>query len=414
MNYISRPYYLRQLGRWRDRDVIKVITGVRRCGKSTVLQMFRDELRKTGVSDGQMIVLNFDDPDTPEFPTWRDVWNYIKPRLKTNVRMYVFLDEVQRISEFEKLVDGLHSRKDMDVYVTGSNAYLLSGELATFLSGRYVELKMQPLSFREYCDAVGGEGDYARKYMDYLRRSSFPYAVSFGMDMGLVGDYLDGIYNTVLVKDVLRRKRLSDAGLVDRIARFLFDNIGNVTSLRNIAGSLSAGGVKTNGNTVEGYVDALCDAFLFRKAERYDIRGRELLSSGCKYYAADIGLRYRLSGNRAGDSGRVLENIVYLELLRRSNNVLVGQHDGREVDFVTRDGDVMRYYQVSESVRDEATRNREFAPLMAIRDHHPKTLITLDEDLPSSLNGIRQVNAYDFLLNDLTRMAHDGVRYSLD
>ncbi len=180
--------------------------------------------------------------------------------------------------------------------------------------------------------------------------------------------------------------------------RFLFDNIGNLTSLRNIASSLSASGVKTNGNTVEGYVDALCDAYLFRKAERYDIRRRELLSSGCKYHAADIGLRYRLSGNRAGDSGRVLENVVYLELLRRSGNVLVGQHDGREVDFVTRDGDDIRYYQVAETVRGEATRDRVFAPLLAIRDYHPKTLTTLDEDLPYSLNGVRQVNAYDFLL----------------
>ena len=201
-----------------------------------------------------------------------------------------------------------------------------------------------------------------------------------------------------MVKDVLRRKKLSDAGLVDRIARFLFDNIGNITSLRNIAGSLSAGGLRTNGNTVEGYVDALCDAFLFRKAERYDIRGRELLSSGCKYYAADIGLRYRLSGNRAGDSGRILENIVYLELLRRSGNVFVGRLDGREVDFITRDGDALHYYQVSESVRDAKTREREFAPLLAIRDHHPKTLLTLDEDPPSSLDGIRQLNAYEFLL----------------
>ena len=398
MDYIGRPYYVQQLERWRDRDLIKVVTGVRRCGKSTVLEMFRTRLRETGVSDDQMVVLNFEDPDTPEFPTWRAVWNYIKPRLNANATTYVFLDEIQRVPEFEKLVDGLHSRKNIDVYITGSNAYLLSGELATYLSGRYVEVKMQPLSFREYCDAVGGEGDYARKYTDYLRRSSFPYAVSLGKDAGLVGDYLDGIYNTVLVKDVLRRKRLSDAGLVDRIARFLFDNIGNVTSLRNIASSLSAGGAKTNANTVEGYVVALCDAFLFRKAERYDIRGRELLSSGCKYYAADIGLRYRLSGNRAGDSGRVLENVVFLELLRRSNNVLVGQHDGREVDFVTRDGDDIRYYQVAETVRDAVTREREFASLMAIRDHYPKTIVTLDEDLSSTFNGIRQVNAFDFLL----------------
>ena len=400
MDYIARPYYVQQLERWKDRDVIKVVTGVRRCGKSTVLEMFRAKLRENGIADSQMIVLNFEDPDTPDFTTWRDVWNYIKPLLNTKGHSYVFLDEIQRVPEFEKLVDGLHSCKNIDVYITGSNAYLLSGELATFLSGRYVELKMQPLSFKEYCNAAGGDGDYARKYMDYLRRSSFPYAVSLGMDAGLVGDYLDGIYNTVLVKDVLRRKKLADAGLVDRIARFLFDNIGNVTSLRNIAGSLSAGGAKTNGNTVVGYVDALCDAFLFRKAQRYDIRGRELLSSGCKYYAADIGLRYRLSGNKAGDSGRILENVIYLELLRRSGNVLVGQQDEREVDFVTRDGDDIRYYQVSETVRGETTREREFAPLLSIHDHYPKTLITLDEDLPSSLNGIRQVNAYDFLLNE--------------
>ena len=398
MDYINRPYYLQQLKRWKDHDLIKVVTGVRRCGKSTVLEMFRRELRRDGVADSQLVALNFEDPDTPEYSTWRDAWEYIKSRLATNGKTYVFLDEVQRVPDFEKLVDGLHSRKDIDVYITGSNAYLLSGDLATYLSGRYVELKMQPLSFREYCDAVGGDGDYARKYVDYLRGSSFPYAVALGRDAALVGDYLDGIYNTVLVKDVLRRKKLSDAGLVDRIARFLFDNIGNIASLRNIAGSLSAGGAKTNGNTVEGYVDSLCDAFLFRKAQRFDIRGRELLSSGCKYYAADIGLRYRLSGNRPDDSGRILENVVYLELLRRSNNVLVGQHDGREVDFVTRDGDDIRYYQVAETVRDPATREREYASLLAIRDHYPKTLITLDEDLPASLNGVRQINAYDFLL----------------
>ena len=397
---IARPDYLRQLERWKDYDVVKVVTGVRRCGKSTVLEMFRSALAKVGTGPERMVALNFEDPDTPEFATWREAWEYIKARLASGEKTYVFLDEVQRVPEFEKLVDGLHARKDVDVYVTGSNAYWLSGELATYLSGRYVEVKMQPLSFREYCSAVGGTGDCARKYVDYLRFSSFPYAVALDRDAGLVGDYLDGIYNTVLVKDVLRRKQRSDAALVDRIARFLFDNIGNVTSLRNIAGALSARGAKTNATTVEGYVEALCDAFLFRKAQRWDIRGRELLSGGCKYYAADIGLRYRLSGNRAGDSGRVLENVVYLELLRRSGNVLVGRHGEREVDFVTRDGDDIRYWQVAATVRDETTRAREFAPLLAIRDHYPKTLITLDEDLPSSLDGIRQVNAYDFLLGN--------------
>lgn len=398
MTYIDRPFYTHWLERWRDHDLIKVVTGIRRCGKSTLLALFRKKLAESGVSEKQMVVLNFEDPDTPAFDTWRDIWNDIKLRLSKHERTYIFLDEVQRIPQFERLVDGLHARADIDVYITGSNAYMLSGELATYLSGRYVGLRMQPLSFREYCTAVGAQGDYAAQYLDYLRFSSFPYAVSLGRDAGLVGTYLDGIYNTVLVKDVLQRRRLSDAGLVDRIARYLFDNIGNVTSLRNIAGSLSTGGMKTNGTTVESYVAALCDAFLFWKAERYDIRGRELLSSGCKYYASDIGLRYRLLGNRSGDSGHILESVVYLELLRRSRNVMVGQHGGREVDFVTRDGDDVRYYQVAETVRDAATREREFAPLLSIRDHHPKTLITLDMDLPADNNGVRQINAYDFLL----------------
>lgn len=400
MEYIKRPVYTQWLEKWKDHDLIKVVTGIRRCGKSTLLELFRKTLADSGIAESQMVVLNFEDPDTPEFATWRDIWNHVKPRLSKSGRTYVFLDEVQRIPQFEKLVDGLHARKNIDVYVTGSNAYMLSGELATYLSGRYVELKMQPLSFREYCDAVGAHGDYARRYLNYLRFSSFPYAVSFGEDTSLANAYLDGIYNTVLIKDVLQRRRLSDTGLVDRIARYLFDNIGNMTSLRNIAASLSTSGLKTNANTVEGYVKALCDAFLFWKAERYDIRGRDILASGCKYYVSDIGLRYRLLGNRAGDTGHVLENVVYLELLRRSQNVLVGQHGNRKIDFVTRDGNDVRYYQVAETVRDEKTREREFAPLMAIRDHHPKTLITLDMDLPADSDGIRQVNAYDFLLGD--------------
>lgn len=398
MELVDRPYYLNRLLKWRDHDLIKVVTGVRRSGKSTLLELLRRRLRESGVVEAQLVTVNFEDPDLPVFADWQEAWRYIRPSIKKNRRTYVFLDEPQRLDEFEKLVDGLATLKGVDVYVTGSNAYMLSGDLATYLSGRYVEIHMQPYSFREYCDARRANGDYPRLYADYIRNSSFPYALALRQDSEMIGDYLDGIYNTVLVKDVLKRKKLSDAGLVDRTARFLFDNIGNVSSLRNIAGSLNALGAKTNGNTVDGYVEALCDAYLFRKAERYDIRGKEILSSGCKYYAADLGLRYRLSGNRAGDSGRILENIIYLELTRRSNNVLVGMQDGREVDFITRDGDDIRYYQVSESVRDSATREREFAPLEAIPDNYPKTLITLDEDLPADRNGIRQINAYDFLL----------------
>lgn len=397
---IARPTYVEHLLRWKNRDVVKIVTGVRRCGKSVVLRLFRERLLRSGVPPDRIVAFDFEDPDTPDFASWRDVWAQIRPKLKPGETTYVFLDEIQRVPEFEKLVDGLHARKGIDVYLTGSNAWLLSGELATYLSGRYVEIPMHPLSFLEYCDAVGARGDYARRYVEYVRFGSFPYVVSLGRDPMLVKDYLDGIYNTVLVKDVLRRKRLSDAGLVDRIARFLFDNVGNVSSLRNIAGALTAGGSKTSGNTVEGYVDALCEAFLFWKAPRYDIRGKEILSSGCKYYAADPGLRYRLSGNREGDSGRVLENVVYLELLRRHGNVFVGQHGSREVDFVTRDGDDIRYFQVAETVRDAATREREYAPLLAIRDHRPKMLLTLDEDPPSDRDGIRRVNVLDFLMGN--------------
>lgn len=396
--FVNRPLYLAKLFKWREKALVKVVTGVRRCGKSVLLEMFRTELQKHGVSPKQFVILNFEDPDTPEYTSWKAVWADIKSRLCPDQMTYVFLDEVQRVPEFEKLVDGLCMKKNVDVYMTGSNAYLLSGELATYLSGRYIEIQVQPLSFCEYIAAVGATGDFARHYLNYLRRSSFPYSLALKGDLSMTSEYLDGIYNTVLVKDVMQRKKLSDVGLVDRLARFLFDNIGNLTSFRNIAASLEATGKKTNANTVEGYIAALCDAFLFRKAQRCDIRGKAILQGGCKYYAADIGLRYHLLGNRVGDNGRILENVVYLELLRRSSTVLVGSQDGREVDFVTRDGSQVHYYQVAETIRDAATRAREYAALEAINDHHPKTLITLDEDLPATNNGINQLNAYDFLL----------------
>lgn len=396
----NRPYYIDRLWKWRDKEPVKVVTGVRRSGKSAILELYREKLLLSGVSAKQIVAFNFEDPNLPEFTNWHEVWELIKPRLNKNKVIYIFLDEVQRVPEFEKLIDGLQTLKNTDVYITGSNAYMLSGELATLISGRYVEIAMQPLSFKEYCDIKKIHGDYARHYVDYLRQSSFPYTLSLDADMTLISDYLDGIYNTILVKDVLKRKQRSDATLVDRTARFLFDNIGNITSIRNVANVLTSNGVKTNGNTVDGYVDALCDAFLFRKAQRYDIRGKEVLASGCKYYAADMGLRYRITGNRAGDTGRILENIIYLELIRRSRNVMVGQHDGKEIDFVTNDGGDLHYYQVAETVRDDATREREYGALRSIHDHHPKTLITLDDDLPMNTDGIRQINAFQFLIGE--------------
>ena len=401
MAIFKRELYLNALRKWRHRDLVKVLTGIRRCGKSTILETFRDELLAGGIDASSICYINFEDPDTPEFSSWRDAWAYIKSMLANEGQKYVFLDEIQRLVEFEKLVDGLLSKKDIDVYITGSNAYLLSGELATYLSGRYVEINVQPLSFAEYCAAKGASSDLARHYADYIRYGAFPYVLLLADDTSLVPGYLDGVYNTVLVKDVLQRKKLSDVSLVNRVAEFLFDNIGNTTSVRNIAGAITSSGIKTSGATVDGYLKSLCEAFLFREAPRYDIRGRELLQTCSKYYASDIGLRSRSLGFRVGDTGRILENIVYLELLRRTPKVYVGQHDGREVDFVTSSGGELHYYQVAETVRDEKTRKREFAPLQAIRDNYPKTLITLDEDPQANLDGIRQVNAYEFLLESV-------------
>lgn len=398
MKMITRPFYLEKLLKWRDKALIKVVTGIRRCGKSTLLEQFRSELLKTGVSQKQIVALNFESPELADVANWSEVWNLIKPKLRPNKTTYVFLDEIQRVPEFQKLVDGLHVQPNVDVYITGSNASLLSGELATFLSGRYVEIKMHPFSFAEYCSAVNAAGDYSRHYANYVRYSSFPYAPMLEMDDDMTASYLDGIYSTVLVKDVLQRRKMTDASMVDKIVRYLFDNIGNVTSLRNMSNCLSAGGSKTNANTVDGYVDLLCGAFIFHRARRWDVRGKEFLQSGCKYYAADLGLRTRAIGNRVGDAGRILENVVFLELLRRFGNVMVGSHLGKEIDFVTRSSSDVHYWQVSETVRDESTRAREYAPLLAIRDHHPKTLLTLDEDLPAQMDGIRQINAFDFLL----------------
>ena len=395
---IDRPYYLDWLERWRDRDVIKAVTGLRRCGKSTLFQLFRQKLLASGVAENQIVSLNFEDTELDRLQTRADVQTYLKPRLLAGRTTYVFLDEVQRIPQFERLVDGLFVKKNVDVYITGSNAYMLSGELATYLSGRYVEIQMSPLSFSEYVRGVGAVGGYLEHYRDYLRFSSFPYTVSLNKDASLVQDYLAGIVNTVLLKDIVARKGIRDLPLLERVVRFIFDNIGNLTSMRKIADTLASSGAKIAQHTLESYAGALCEAFLIYRAGRYDIKGRELLRTGHKFYAADIGLRHYLLGGRGGDDGRILENIVFLELKRRSREVFIGKAGTSEVDFVTRAGDAICYYQVASSVTDPATLARELAPLAAIKDHHPKILLTLDYTLPASHHGIRQLNALDWLL----------------
>jgi predicted AAA+ superfamily ATPase len=287
----------------------------------------------------------------------------------------------------------------VDLYLTGSNAYMLSGEIATLLSGRYVEIPMLPLSFKEYLSAFDEPAvDLPRRYRDYLVNSSFPYTLKFEGDSRAIRDYLGGIYNTVVLKDVVTRKNIADVLMLESVIRFLFDNIGNLTSTKKIADTMTSAGRKIAVHTVEIYLAALTDSFVLYRAGRYDVKGKQHLKTGDKYYLADLGLRYYLLGSEGADQGRMLENVVFLELRRREYEVSVGKVGAAEVDFVAvKDGRV-EYYQAALTVRDKATLERELEPLDAISDHNPKYLITLDDDPPASYNGIRQVYALDWLL----------------
>ena len=310
---------------------------------------------------------------------------------------YVFLDEVQMVPDFQRACDSLYILKNVDLYITGSNAGLLSGELATLLSGRYVEIKMLPLSFKEYISAVG-ESDLSRKYGDYLLNSSFPYTLELNNRKDILA-YLDGIYTSTVLKDIVKRKKIADVAVLESVIRFMFDNIGNLCSATKIANTLKSGGKGASVHTVDNYLTALCESFVLYKVGRYDIKGKQLLQTQEKYYLADIGLRYYLLGMKPADMGHILENIVYLELLRRGYELYVGRQDNGEVDFIAINDSGTEYYQVALTVRDENTLKRELTPLDSISDHNPKYLLTLDDDPPTSHNGIKQLNALEWLLN---------------
>jgi predicted AAA+ superfamily ATPase len=393
---IQRTQYMNRLIKMQDEKIIRVITGIRRCGKSTLLALFQDHLKQNGVADEQIVAVNFEDMRYEYLLDYRKLYEYVTARLATGRRTYVFLDEIQSVPEFQKAVDSLYIQDNVDVYITGSNAHLLSGDLATLLSGRYIEINMLPLSFAEYCELKGG-GDRREAFRSYYLHGAFPQAALLADDEVRLR-YLSGIYNTVLLKDIVARRKIADVELLESVTRFLFDNIGNIVSSNKIADSLTSYGRKTTSVTVENYVSALREAYVLYKAPRYDVKGKQHLRSLEKYYAADIGLRHLLLGERNRDIGRILENIVYLELIRRGYTVCVGKVGEREVDFVAVAGERKIYYQVAASVLDPTTYEREFAPLRLIRDHHPKYVLTMD-DLPAGEDGIRQVNIIDFLLD---------------
>lgn len=395
---IQREEYLDKLIAFRDKQLIKVVTGIRRCGKSTLLEMYQDYLLGQGVLPEQIIAINFEDFDYEELTDGAKLHAFIKERLAKGKMTYIFLDEVHHVKDFPRVVDSLYIKKDVDLYITGSNAYMLSSEIATLISGRYVQVEMLPLSFKEYVKSTGSESDLGRKYADYLENSSFPYALELKDRPKEIRDYLDGLFNTIIVKDVTQRKKISDPMMLKSVLRFLFDNIGNPLSSKRIADTMTSDGRKIDVKTVEKYIEALMESYVVYQASRYNIKGKQYLKTLEKYYVVDIGLRYILLGSRSTDVGRILENVVYLELLRRGCEVYVGKVDGLEVDFVAMDEKRLTYYQVAASVRDESTLKRELASLQRIADHYPKVILTLDEDPEADYEGIRRINALDWLI----------------
>lgn len=396
---IPRNDYLEDIRNFRDKQLIKVVTGIRRCGKSTLFELYQEYLRSDGVAPEQIISFNLEDGDYADIENSKDLYNLVKAELLPDRMNYIFLDEVQRVSNFQKAVDSLFIKKNCDVYITGSNAYLLSGELATLLSGRYVEIKMLPLSFREYVSAFPENSSIDRLYQDYIHNSSFPYTLEMKRQKD-IRLYLAGIMDSIVLKDIIARRRFPDISMLQSVVRFLFDNIGNLCSTKKIADTMTSAGRKISVHTVESYLNALTDSFIFYQVGRYDVKGKQYLKTGDKYYAADIGLRYSALGTKKADEGHILENVVYLELLRRGYEVYVGKVGAAEVDFIAIGDEGEEYYQVAYTVidADGGTLERELAPLDAIKDHNPKYLLTMDFGPLVSHNGIKQINVLDWLL----------------
>ena len=397
METITRDLYLNQLKAFKDKKLIKVITGIRRCGKSTLLDLFGQYLMDSGVTEEQIIRINFEDYDYIDLRDPKKLYQYVKKRLVPKRKTYVFFDEIQHVTDFPDVVNSLHIKPNVDVYVTGSNAYMLSHEIATLMSGRYVEIAMLPLSFKEYVTGTGGRENLSQKYADYIAFSSFPYALEIEGESERL-DYLSGIYSTIVLKDIVSRYKVADVTMLESVVRFAADNIGNILSTKRIADTMTSAGRKMDVKTVEKFLAYLQESFVLYKADRYNIKGMQYLKTLEKYYLVDMGLRRLLLGSRNFDAGRILENIVYLELIRRKYKVYVGKIDSLEVDFVAMGNKGPIYYQVAATVRDEATLKRELASLQKINDQYPKYLLTLDEDPDADYNGIRRINVLQWLM----------------
>lgn len=397
---VVRKEFMKILWDWKDKKVIKVVTGVRRCGKSTLLSQFKSEVEKLG--ECNTISINFDDLENEFLCDYHVLYQHLMEKITDRLMNYIFLDEIQLVPQFEKVVNSLFLKENVDIYITGSNAYMLSGEIATLLSGRYVEIKMLPFSFAEYAQF---KRDFLKKevaadetlYNEYVSLGGFPYVASISNDKNLVRDYIRGIYSTIVLKDIIQRKKLSDSDILEKVCKFTLSNVGNLISSKKVSDTLTSGGRKTAPATVENCYNALTESYLFYKATRYDIKGKEFLKSLEKYYAVDMGLRFFMLGIRTGDDGFILENVVFLELLRRGYEVYVGKYNDFEIDFVAKKDGLTEYYQVALSVRGQDTLERELRPFRLIKDNYPKFLITLDNSNDIDHDGITQVYAVKWL-----------------
>lgn len=398
---IPREEYITKLEAFRNKQIIKVVTGLRRSGKTTLMELYEDKLRKDGVLEEQIIHINFEDVDYDYIETYKDLHSEVVKRLVPDRMNYIILDEVQRVEGFERAVDSLYLRKNCDLYITGSNSNLLSGDLATLLSGRYVEINVLPLSFKEFAAAKDGNTPLDILYQDYVDNGSFPFVAQLN-DQWAIKQYREGIYDSVVLKDIISRRNSIDVSVLNRIIKFLFSNVGSECSANKIAGVLTAAGRKIAPQTVDQYLEAAVGSFIFYKADRYDIRGKDLLKTNPKYYATDPGLRKVVIGSSSSDAGHILENVVYLELLRRGCRVYVGKIGPAEVDFVAVSDEGEEYYQVAYTVKDAdgKTLERELRPLLSIRDHNPKYLLTMDYGAVINHNGIRQINVLDWLVRN--------------
>ena len=431
----KRDLYLNQMIAFQDTEMIKVMTGIRRCGKSSLMKLMAEHLRENGVADDQILEMNFESMSIPEMDA-RGFYEYVKARICPDKRTYLFFDEVQKVPGWENAVNSFRVDFDCDIYITGSNAYLLSSELSTYLSGRYVEIKVLPLSFREFLDfhdytlterkspaggvkkrimdADGEVYDARELYDAYTRFGGMPMLADIGLEINRVTAALDGVYSAAVINDILEREKrkgqrtITDAVLLRKIIMFLADNIGNNTSATSIGNTLVNKGLLEDGKrktkpavqTIQAYIKALTEAYFFYEIKRFDIKGKEYLRTLGKYYIVDIGLRNYLLGFREGDSGHILENIIFFELMRRGYDVAIGKIDNQEVDFIATKTDEKKYIQVTETMNAPETRERELAPLRKIRDSYEKIVIALECDLTQTQDGIKIIRALDFLLGD--------------